>query len=179
MIQAILELLLKLGWEVPKWVLVVLFILVILGLVFAFTKKQIVPVVYKIIKMKKDIDSISEIKDQQVKIMEESIKGDKELEAKMIEIKDDLNELQAKMDQIAVTLQGLCDKEEQEGMSRAQNRLLEMYKKYYLNSATKTWTKYESEVFFSTLESYISHGGNSFILEEVTPKMKLLTVVEE
>ena len=179
MIQAILELLLKLGWEVPKWVLVVLFVLVVLGLLFAFTKKQIVPVIYKIIKMKKDIDSISDIKDQQVKIMEESIKGDKELEAKMVEIKDDLNELQAKMDQIAVTLKGLCDKEEQEGMSRAQNRLLEMYKKYYLNSVTKTWTKYESEVFFSTLESYIAHGGNSFILEEVTPKMKLLTVVEE
>lgn len=177
--KTILELLLKLGWEVPTWVFVVLFVLVILGLLFVFIKKQIVPLVYKAVKIKKDIDSISEIRDKQVKIMEESIEGDKELEAEVNEIREDLFSLHDKLDQIADTLQSLCDKEEQEGMSRAQNRLLEMYKKFYLNNEAKTWTKYESEVFFNTLESYTSHGGNSFILEEVTPKMKLLNIVEE
>lgn len=175
--KTILELLLKLGWDIPQWVFIVLFILVILGVSYAFIQKQIVPVVTKAVKIKHDIDSISDIKNKQIKIMEDSIKGDENLKTEIDDIKGDLTSLHDKVDQIADTLQSLCDKEEQEGMSRAQNRLLEMYKKYYLNSDTKTWTKYESEVFFNTLDSYAGHGGNSFILDEAAPKMRLLTVV--
>ena len=182
----ILELLLKLGWEVPRWLLIVLFIFVILGITFVFVKKQIVPVVHKAVKVKHDLDSIntlkdeqSKIKDEQIKIMQNSIEGDQQLSEEIECLKGDVDSLHTKLDEIAGTLQKLCDKEEAEGMSRAQNRLLEMYKRYGLNNESKSWSRYESEVFFNTLDSYVAHGGNSFILETVVPVMKLLTVIDE
>ena len=124
-------------------------------------------------------DEQSKIKDEQLKIMQDSIAGDQQLAAEIEYLKSDIDGLHTKLDEIAGTLQKLCDKEEAEGMSRAQNRLLEMYKRYGLNNETKTWSRYESEVFFNTLDSYVAHGGNSFILETVVPVMKLLTVIDE
>ena len=179
MFKTILELLLKLGWEVPGWLIALLFILIIIGLVLAFIKKEIIPITHKIIKVKQDLESIAEIKNKQVEIMEKSLEGDETLKKEIDVIRDEVEGLHEKVDKIVDSLEKRWAKEDQAEMSRAQNRLLEMYKKYYFTSTTKTWTKYESEVFFNTLDSYTSHGGNSFILNEVVPSMKLLTVVDE
>lgn len=183
--KEILELLLKLGWEIPNWLIITLFILVVIGIICVIIKKNIVPITHKVIKIKQDLDYIEEIKKEQLKlkdehieIMEKSLQGDEALKEEIDEMRDEMSSLHDKVDQIAETLQSLCDKEEHEGMSRAQNRLLEMYKQFYLNNDSKTWTRYESEVFISTLESYLAHNGNSFIANEVAPKMKLLTVID-
>ena len=176
--KTILDLMSKLG-EIPTWVYVVLLILTIFSVVFAFFKKSLLPTVYRIVKIKEDVESISDIKNKQLEIMQESIAGDQQLAAEIECLKGDIDGLHDKIDGIADTLHELCDKEEAEGLSRAQNRLLEMYKRYGINNETKSWGRYESEVFFNTLDSYISHGGNSFILEQVVPTMRMLTVVED
>jgi uncharacterized protein YydD (DUF2326 family) len=177
---------LKLGWNIPNWLIITLFILAVFGIVCVIIQKNIVPITHKIVKIKQDLDSIEEVKkeqsklkDEHIEIMKKSFEGDEVLKEEVEEIRAEMSSLHEKVDQIADTLQSLCNKEEQEGMSRAQNRLLEMYKQFYLNSETKTWTRYESEVFNSTLDSYLAHGGNSFIANEVAPKMKLLTVIDE
>lgn len=176
--KTILDLMSKLG-EIPTWVYVVLLILTIFSVVFVFFKKSLLPTVYRIVKIKEDVESISDIKNKQLEIMQESIAGDQQLAAEIECLKGDIDGLHTKIDGIVDTLHELCDKEEAEGLSRAQNRLLEMYKRYGLNNESKTWGRYESEVFFNTLDSYISHGGNSFILDQVVPVMKLLTVAED
>ena len=176
--KTILDILAKFG-EVPTWVYIVALILVVLGIIYVFFQKSLIPTIYKVIKIKEDVESISDIKNKQLEIMQESIAGDQQLAAEVEILKGDINDLHVKVDEISDTLHKLCDKEEAEGLSRAQNRLLEMYKKYGVNNETKSWGRYESEVFFNTLDSYISHGGNSFILNQVVPVMKLLNVIEE
>ena len=178
MMKEILELLLKLGWEVPNWLLILLFVLVVIGVLTLLIKKNVIPIVTKAAKTWKDITSIEEIKNRQSIAIQKSIDGDKELKEDIDELRGEISGIHDKLDQISDTLQSLCDKEEREGMSRAQNRLLEMYKQFYLNNESKSWTRYESEVFNSTLDSYLAHDGNSFIANEVAPKMKLLTVLD-
>ena len=178
MMKEILELLLKLGWEVPNWLLILLFVLVVIGVLTLLIKKNVIPIVTKAAKTWRDIISIEEIKNRQSIAIQKSIDGDKELKEDIDELRGEISGIHDKLDQISDTLQSLCDKEEREGMSRAQNRLLEMYKQFYLNNESKTWTRYESEVFNSTLDSYLAHDGNSFIANEVAPKMKLLTVLD-
>lgn len=177
--KTLLELLLKLGWDVPPWVFTILFIAVALGILCVFIQKSVIPSIVKGIKLKEEIESIEEIKTKQNEIMHDSAENDKALEGEIEELRQDVTSLHTKVDQISESLQKLCSKEEQEGMSRAQNRLLEMYKKYGLNNESKTWGRYEKEVFFNTLESYTSHGGNSFIVNEVVPVMRMLNVVDD
>lgn len=175
--KTILDLLSKLG-NVPAWVYVVLLIFAIFGVIYVFFKKSLVPIMVRAIKIKEDIESISDIKNKQTEIMQESIAGDQQLAAEIETLRLDMDGIHRKLDNIADSLQQLSDKEEAEGMSRAQNRLLEMYKRYGLENESKSWGRYESEVFFNTLDSYAAHGGNSFILEQVVPVMKLLNVVD-
>ena len=176
--KTILDILAKLG-EVPTWVYIVALILAVLGIVYVFFQKSLIPTIVKAVKIKEDIESIADIKNKQLEIMQESIAGDQQLAAEVEMLKGDIGELHVKVDDISDNLRKLCDKEEAEGLSRAQNRLLEMYKKYGLNNETKSWSRYESEVFFNTLDAYVAHGGNSFILDQVVPVMKLLNVIEE
>ena len=165
--------------EVPVWIYILVFVLVLVGTAYAFFKKSVIPTMYKALKVKEDVESIADIRNRQIEMMQESLAGDQQLAAEVECLKGDIDGLHVKIDNITETLDKLCDKEEAEGLSRAQNRLLEMYKRYGLNNETKTWGRYESEVFFNTLDSYVSHGGNSFILDQVVPVMKLLTVVED
>lgn len=176
--KTILDILSKFG-DVPTWVYIVALILVVLGIVYVFFQKSLIPTITKAIKIKEDIESIAEVKDKQLEIIQESIAGDQQLAAEIEVLKGDINGLHVKVDEISDTLHKLCDKEEAEGLSRAQDRLLEMYKKYGLNNETKSWGRYEHEVFFNTLDAYVAHGGNSFILDQVVPVMKLLNVIEE
>lgn len=184
--KEILELLLKLGWDIPNWLIITLFVLVVIGIICVIIKKNIVPITHKVIKIKQDLDSIEEIKkeqsklkDEQMKAMETSIEGDKALKEDVDTLRGDISALNDKVDKIVELLDKRWAKEDQAEMSRAQNRLLEMYKKFYLNNESKEWTRYESEVFHNTLQSYTSHGGNSFIANEVVPQMQLLTVVDK
>lgn len=179
MMKDILDLLLKLGWEVPNWLIITLFIVVVLGILCVLIKKDIIPIAHKVIKVKNDIASIEGIKSKQLEIMQKSIDGDNELKMDIEELREDIESLHDKVDRIVDSLDKRWEKEDQAEMSRAQNRLLEMYKRYGLNNPTESWSRYESEVFFNTLESYTAHGGNSFIVNEVVPKMRLLNIIDE
>lgn len=175
----ILDLLLKLGWEVPNWLIILLFIVIVLGIVCVIVKKDIIPMAHKVIKVKNDIDSIEGIKSKQLEIMQKSIDGDNELKVDIDDLRIDIESLHDKVDRIVERLDKRWEKEDQAEMSRAQNRLLEMYKRYALDNPNGSWSRYESEVFFNTLESYTAHGGNSFIINEVVPKMRLLNIEDE
>ena len=176
--KTILDLLDKLG-GVPTWVYVVFLILAILEIVYAFVKKSLMPIFYRAIKVRDDIRSINELRTRQLEIVAQSAAEDQKLAREIRELKDDMNMLHDKIDGIADALQNLSQKEEQEGMSRAQDRLLEIYMKYGLNNESGSWGRYESEVFFNTLNSYTAHSGNSFIVDQVVPVMKLLNVVDD
>ena len=42
MMKDILELLLKLGWDIPNWLIITLFVLVVIGIICVIIKKNIV-----------------------------------------------------------------------------------------------------------------------------------------
>ena len=157
MMKDILELLLKLGWEVPNWLIITMFVLVAIGIICVIIKKNIVPITHKVIKIKQDLESIEEVKkeqarlkDEHMEIMKKSLEGDEALKEDIDILRKEVGVLNDKFDKIVGRLDERWAKEDQAEMSRAQNRLLEMYKKFYLNNESKTWTRYEYEVFQNT-----------------------------
>ena len=119
-----------------------------------------------IIKLTKTID---EIKEQQDTDREQSIKHDKM-------IKDDLSNLANTVNDIADTLGVIQKKIDNTEMATLKDKLLLYYKKY---KDIGEWDEFESEVFWELYDSYISHGGNSFVKNEIEPVMRGMKKVEK
>lgn len=60
-------------------------------------------------------------------------------------------------------------------MAKLKNQILSYYKKY---KDVGEWNKFESEVFWSLYDSYISHGGNSFVERDIEPVMRNLREID-
>ena len=60
-------------------------------------------------------------------------------------------------------------------MAKLKEKILAYYRKY---SAIGEWEKFESDVFWGLYESYINHGGNSFVKDDIEPIMRRLKIVD-
>lgn len=117
--------------------------------------------------IKQLIKTIDEIKEQQNIDREQSIKHDKM-------IQDDLLSLANTVNGIAGTLDDMQRKLNNTEMATLKDKLLLYYKKY---KDIGEWDEFESEVFWELYDSYISHGGNSFVKNEIEPVMREMKTV--
>ena len=91
-------------------------------------------------------------------------------------IKDDLSNLANTVNDIADTLGVIQKKIDNTEMATLKDKLLLYYKKY---KDIGEWDEFESEVFWELYDSYISHGGNSFVKNEIEPVMRGMKIVEK
>ena len=88
-------------------------------------------------------------------------------------IKEDLKKVSTVVDGIATTLQEMQDKNDKTEMVKLKEQILAYYKKY---KDEKEWDSFECEVFWGLYDSYISHGGNSFVEKYIEPVMRELNI---
>lgn len=90
-------------------------------------------------------------------------------------IRDDLKKLTETVDDISNKLSVMQSKIDATEMAKLKEKLLGYYRKY---KDVGEWQRFESDVFWGLYESYISHGGNSFVKDEIEPVMRSLKVID-
>ena len=60
-------------------------------------------------------------------------------------------------------------------MAKLKDKIVSYYRKY---SELGEWEKFEHDVFWSLYDSYINHGGNSFVKGTIEPVMRELKIKE-
>ena len=90
-------------------------------------------------------------------------------------IRDDLKKLTETVDDISNKLSVMQSKIDVTEMAKLKEKLLGYYRKY---KDVGEWQRFESDVFWGLYESYISHGGNSFVKDEIEPVMRSLKVID-
>lgn len=88
-------------------------------------------------------------------------------------IKDDINKLTETVNGIAVTLTEMQKRESLTELAKLKDKLLAYYREY---KDKDEWNHLESDVFWGLYDSYIEHGGNSFVKKEIEPVMRKLRI---
>lgn len=90
-------------------------------------------------------------------------------------IRGDLTNLTATVEDIANKIEIMQSKIDSTEMAKLKDKLLSYYRKY---KDKGEWDKFESDVFWGLYDSYISHGGNSFVKDTIEPVMRNLKIKE-
>lgn len=114
----------------------------------------------------KTSEELNALKGKHEESVEESNRQDKM-------IKQDIANLADTVNGIANTLVEMQQKINNTEMATLKDKILLYYKKY---KDIGEWDEFESEVFWGLYDSYISHGGNSFVKNEIAPVMRDLHV---
>jgi hypothetical protein len=126
---------------------------------------------------KKDLDhellikvtnDLKELHDKQEKDTKQSIRHDEV-------IRNDLRKLTDTVDGIAHKIETMQAKIDSTEMAKLKEKILAYYRKY---SPLGEWEQFESDVFWGLYDSYISHGGNSFVKDDIEPVMRKLKIKE-
>lgn len=88
-------------------------------------------------------------------------------------IKSDISSLTDTVNEIANTLIDMQKKIDHTEMAKLKDQILSYYKKY---KDIGEWDEFESDVFWGLYDSYISHGGNSFVKQDIEPVMRDLNI---
>lgn len=88
-------------------------------------------------------------------------------------IKLDISSLTDTVNEIADTLSDMQKKIDHTEMAKLKDQILSYYKKY---KDIGEWDEFESDVFWGLYDSYISHGGNSFVKQDIEPVMRDLNI---
>ena len=88
-------------------------------------------------------------------------------------IRDDLKNLTNTVNDIAIKLEDMQRKSDATEMAKLKDKIVAYYRKY---SELGEWEKFEHDVFWSLYDSYINHGGNSFVKDDIEPVMRKLKV---
>ena len=99
-------------------------------------------------------------------------KSDHELLVKTVQ---DLINLTTTVDDIANKIEVMQSKIDHTEMSKLKGKILSYYRKY---KDVGEWEQFEADVFWGLYDSYISHGGNSFVRDTIEPVMRELKVKE-
>lgn len=116
-----------------------------------------------LIQTSQDLSKLQERHDESVK---QSIRHDEM-------IKSDISSLADTVNGIATTLSDMQAKIDHTEMAKLKEQILSYYRKY---KDIGEWDEFESDVFWGLYDSYISHGGNSFVKQEIEPVMRKLDV---
>ena len=117
----------------------------------------------QIILNTKAIQELSKIHEESVT---QSIRHDEKL-------KNDILTLTSTVKEIADKLNIMQNKIDHTEMAKLKNQILSYYKKY---KDIGEWDEFESDVFWDLYDSYISHGGNSFVKKDIEPIMRELHI---
>lgn len=88
-------------------------------------------------------------------------------------IRDDLKNLTNTVNDIAIKLEDMQRKSDATEMAKLKDKIVAYYRKY---SELGEWERFEHDVFWSLYDSYINHGGNSFVKDDIEPVMRKLKV---
>ncbi len=91
-------------------------------------------------------------------------------------IRDDLKKLTDTMDNIVNKIEIMQDKIDATEMAKLKEKILAYYRKY---ASLGEWEQFEHDVFWGLYDSYISHGGNSFVKHDIEPVMRNLKIKNE
>lgn len=111
-------------------------------------------------------DAIKELYEKHEESVKQSIRHDKM-------IKDNIFSLTNTVNSIADNLAIMQAKIDHTEMAKLKDQILSYYKKY---KNIGEWDEFESDVFWDLYDSYISHGGNSFVKKDIEPIMRDLNV---
>lgn len=88
-------------------------------------------------------------------------------------IRDDLKNLTNTVNDIAIKLEDMQRKSDATEMAKLKDKIVAYYRKY---SELGEWEKFEHDVFWGLYDSYINHGGNSFVKDDIEPVMRKLKI---
>lgn len=88
-------------------------------------------------------------------------------------IRQDLHALTITVNEIIERLDIMQSKIDSTEMIKLKEKILAYYRKY---SPLGEWEQFESDVFWGLYDSYISHGGNSFVIDDIEPAMRQLKI---
>ena len=60
-------------------------------------------------------------------------------------------------------------------LAKLKEKILAYYRKY---KDIGEWERFEADVFWGLFDSYIAHGGNSFVKNEIEPVMRNLKIID-
>lgn len=90
-------------------------------------------------------------------------------------IREDLKKLTNTVDDIAIKLEVMQKKSDDTEMAKLKDKIVSYYRKY---EPLGEWERFEHDVFWGLYDSYINHGGNSFVKDEIEPVMRKLKIIE-
>lgn len=88
-------------------------------------------------------------------------------------IREDLQALTSTVNNISSKLEIMQKKIDATEMVKLKEKILAYYRKY---SVLGEWEKFEHDVFWGLYDSYINHGGNSFVKHDIEPVMRRLKI---
>ena len=88
-------------------------------------------------------------------------------------IRQDLQTLTETVNNISSRLEIMQKKMDATEMAKLKDKIVAYYRKY---SALGEWEQFEHDVFWGLYDSYISHGGNSFVKDDIEPAMRRLKI---
>lgn len=88
-------------------------------------------------------------------------------------IRQDLSKLTDTVNDICSKLEVMQSKMDATEMAKLKDKIVAYYRKY---SILGEWERFEHDVFWGLYDSYISHGGNSFVKDEIEPVMRRLQI---
>lgn len=90
-------------------------------------------------------------------------------------IRNDLHALTATVNTIVDRLDDMQKKNDATEMAKLKEKILSYYRKY---KDIGEWESFEADVFWGLFDSYISHGGNSFVKHDIEPIMRNLKIID-
>lgn len=88
-------------------------------------------------------------------------------------IRKDLAKLTTTVNGISSKLEIMQSKMDATEMAKLKDKIVAYYRKY---SAIGEWERFEHDVFWGLYDSYINHGGNSFVMDDIEPIMRKLKI---
>ena len=110
--------------------------------------------------------NIQELSKKHIEDTNQSIKHDEI-------IRENLQSLTIKVNDIANKIEIMQEKIDATEMAKLKDKILGYYRKY---KDLGEWEKFESDAFWGLYDRYISHGGNSFVKDDIEPVMRELRI---
>ena len=117
----------------------------------------------------KTIQDLTELHNKHEEDTKQSIRHDEM-------IREDLQALATTVNNISSKLETMQEKIDATEMAKLKDKILGYYRKY---KDVGEWQKFESDVFWGLYDRYISHGGNSFVQNDIEPTMRNLKIIDE
>jgi hypothetical protein len=90
-------------------------------------------------------------------------------------IRDDIRRLTDTVESISARLDAMQNKIDSTELAKLKEKILGYYRKY---KDIGEWERFEADVFWGLFDSYIKHGGNSFVKHDIEPVMRNLKIID-